>query len=100
MKTPEFHDGDTVMICKHLYEQACRGEKIKWDGLNYMGRFDPPRKFTREDSSEGHAEFFVSCRPCASGDPHEVDYIEEIVMCGKLHVADRLAHVLHRGAIR
>jgi hypothetical protein len=84
---PKFREGDVVMICKHLYEAATRGEMIAWRAVAWEGPFDPPQGFTREDGSTGRAHYGVECSACfKSSEP--TDYIEEVYRNGQLHVAD------------
>jgi hypothetical protein len=87
-RKPDFRDGDTVMICRHLFERAARGLlSLPWKSVVWEGRFEH-RLFYRDDGSEGHCNYFVQCGPCSQMKRTEVDYIEEFWQNGHLHVAD------------
>jgi hypothetical protein len=85
---PEFREGDVVMVCRHIYEAATRGELLNWTRLKYKGRFEPPCRFNRNDGTSGQLDFAVACVPCSKLPSGEVDYIEERYRDGHLHVAD------------
>lgn len=89
-------EGDTVMICKHLFEHARRGD-LPWIPLSELpreGRFVPPQRFRRDDGTEGACDFVVYCRAC-SFDRKNVDLVEEVVRGGLLHVADFMTRRAH-----
>jgi hypothetical protein len=84
---PPLREGDTVMICKHLFETARRTLAIDWPNVRWSKQ---NRKFTREDGSTGMGDYYVRCRQCAATDMARVAFIEETFLHGKLHVADFL----------
>lgn len=84
----DFRDGDTVMLCNHIFEAACRGEQPFTRDLKIEGRFSPPLSFNRDDGTAASASFHVRCRACASVAVGNVDFVEEIHANGQLHPAD------------
>jgi hypothetical protein len=79
----QWSEGDTVMICRHLFEQARAG---RFPVLEEASRQTGPFTLKREDGSVFTAQLLLSCHACNNGP--ETDYIEEFVRGGKLHVAD------------
>jgi hypothetical protein len=81
-------EGDTVMVCKHIFEAARAGNPPVLSDLPRRGRFSPRREFVREDGTCGKYDFAIICRPCLGMPPDSIDMIEETVRGGMLHVAD------------
>lgn len=88
MARPEFHDGDVVMLCWHLFECAAKGHELSWKGLTWHGRFEPAHPFRRMDGTEGACSFVMRCGTCAKLPETSVNYVEEVWRRGQLHVAD------------
>ena len=86
---PQFEDGDVVMICHHLFEDAREGKDISWAKVRWHGKHIPPKRFIRVDGTGGTYHYAVYCAACAKSP--EVDYIEEVWRNGQLHVADFMA---------
>ena len=85
---PDFKAGDVALICKHIYEDATKGNlSIQWQSVKWEGRFEPRQEFTRSDGTKGLCAFLIACADCAKLGK-EVDYVEEIWQGGKFHVAD------------
>lgn len=87
---PEFLEGDTVMICEHLYRRACNGHQIAWGLAAWEGRYAPRQEFNREDGTAGACDFVVLCGRCALLPKSDPLLIEEVYLGGQLHVADRM----------
>src|SRR5215469_14796543 len=79
---PELREGDTVMVCKHLWDRRPRST---WRNQRWLESDDP---FIREDGTEGQARFWVFGRACSPLDKRDVDFVEFIAMSGALHVAN------------
>jgi hypothetical protein len=84
-------EGDVVMLCRHLFDEAChvarRGQtRLPFPDSYWSRRMSPPKRFEREDGTKGKYDFAVRCDICAMR--RDFDYIEEIWSEGRLHVAD------------
>ena len=87
----EFRDGAVVMLCRHVYETACRGEQIDWESLTHRDLTTASakdRETQREDGTKFECDHTFRCAECAGLTPHDVLYIEEVYRGGVLHVAD------------
>jgi len=85
---PHFNEGDTVMLCRHIFDAARAGQlSIQWDKV-FVEVYPEPRKFYRDDGTPGEAKFYVWCAQCSKLKPTERDFIEEFWQGGQLHVAD------------
>ena len=86
---PNFREGDVVMVCRHVFESARRGNPPDLASLHW-DKPEGPRRFYRGDLTTGLYNFLAKCDACVSADPHSVVYVEEIFLGGLLHVADFL----------
>lgn len=90
------NDGDTLMVCKHIYgKSSCRIVQkltVLENELRKGGAaraLNPRVSFTRADGSlTPLVSATVSCAACLACDPREVDYVEQRWHGGRLLVAD------------
>lgn len=95
----ELREGDVVMLCRHIFEDACQkaldgANRIFVPDSHWSPRMTPPKQFEREDGTVGKADFVVACGVCRSR--REFDLVEEIWQDGRLHVADLLRGITER----
>lgn len=100
-------NGDTVMLCLHVYERLSASSPCKvalvsevlreWKYLGIQGPFDPPKKFTRvtqggeRDEAGGSYRFAVACGSCVNAETRgrkDIDLVETFWSDGRLVVAD------------
>jgi len=98
MKSP-FREGDTILVCRHIYEESSCKVVIKDNVLKTatMHRSDKPKEFSRfvdpydksTVDSKAYANGYAVCQHC---DPvsKETLFIEVIWKDGRPHVADVL----------
>ena len=99
-----FVDGNTVMVCSHLYDRSSCKVSLIIRGEQRVEVYTPPRTFLRLPSAgaAGSVEPFkadgaIACVKCAALDPRNVDYIETIWHDGRGDVADLIRETFHLG---